>query len=77
MLLIQGLGVLFHEGPFSAEEMEHKWGAIQEYQTSSGLEQEDMEDLVWGTLKHEGFWGTIGALFPAFLTVRIVLVHST
>jgi hypothetical protein len=71
-LLIQGLGVPFREGPFSAEETERVRGAIRQYQTASGLEQEDVEDLVWGAIKHEGFWGTISALFPSFLPARTV-----
>lgn len=77
MLLTQGVGVPFREGPFSAEETERMQDAIKRYQAAADLEQEDIEDIVLGAIKREGFWETISALTPCFLLAYAASVLST
>ena len=87
-VMSQDLGVSYREGPYTPEENERVQHAIQQYQTVreqystlshpygvsqiSKLGQEDIEDIVLGTVKCEGFWETISALHSVFLAAPTV-----
>ncbi|KAF8263215.1 hypothetical protein EI94DRAFT_1807600 [Lactarius quietus] len=55
-------GVLCREGEFTLAESESVQDVIRQYQTAQGISDEDVEDLILGTTKLNGFWETIGAV---------------
>ncbi|KAF8262837.1 hypothetical protein EI94DRAFT_1808180 [Lactarius quietus] len=66
-------GMSCHEGQYTLKEMERVQDAIRRYQEAKGITQEDVEDLVLGEVRRDGFWEDITRTVPGR---HVCLVHD-
>ncbi|KAN0140600.1 hypothetical protein V8E53_001809 [Lactarius tabidus] len=63
------------EGKFTRAETECVQDVLNQYRAAAGISQEDLEDLVLGLAKRDGFWEDIARAVPG-RRVRSVLDHA-
>ncbi|KAN0141416.1 hypothetical protein V8E53_000661 [Lactarius tabidus] len=68
-------GISCREGQFTPVETECVQDALSRYWAASGISQEDLEDIVLGVAKRDGFWEDITRAVPG-RRVRSVLDHA-
>ncbi|KAN0139303.1 hypothetical protein V8E53_002804 [Lactarius tabidus] len=62
--LIHISGILCHEGQFTPVETECMQDVLSQYRAASGISQEDLEGIVLGVAKQDGFWEDITRAVP-------------
>ncbi|KAH9045339.1 hypothetical protein EDB85DRAFT_1884501 [Lactarius pseudohatsudake] len=66
-------GVPYREGPYTDVEKEQVDGAINRYKAEHNLSLEDIQDIIFGATRKDGFWTTVACAVPSR---RIRSVHD-
>ncbi|KAH8999038.1 hypothetical protein EDB92DRAFT_1832128 [Lactarius akahatsu] len=67
-------GVPCREGPYTDIEKEQVDGAINRYKAEHNLSLEDIEDIIFGATRKDGFWATVACAVPS-RRIRSVYDH--
>ncbi|KAH9179624.1 hypothetical protein EDB89DRAFT_1900747 [Lactarius sanguifluus] len=67
-------GIPCREGPYTDIEKEQVDGAIKRYKAEHNLSLEDIEDIIFGATRKDGFWATVACAVPS-RRIRSVYDH--